>query len=42
MTFKTDFGEMASLLCLTALIIMFAGEPDIQDAIIAYLMGITP
>jgi len=35
---KVDFSGGMALLCITVIIILFWGEPDIHDAIIAYLM----
>jgi len=39
MDYAGEKGGVAIIVCITVLIILFAGEPDIHDAIIKFLMG---
>lgn len=34
---KEHADSIVNVICITVLVILFAGEPDIQDAIIDYL-----
>ena len=34
-----DYGDLALIICLTILIILFAGDPDLMDAIISKITG---
>ena len=37
--FETDFGEASLIFGIVLLIIFFAGEPDLVDALVNYFMN---